>query len=97
MKNRPDNTTLYVGNLDFTTTDDDLRALFGADGRLVRDVNIICDFRSGRSRGFAFVEMGTDDDASAAIGSLDGTELTGRKIRVNGARERLRRPRGRRR
>jgi cold-inducible RNA-binding protein len=79
---------LYVGNLNFATTEDDLRAAFSEGGRNVTDVHIVTDRETGRPRGFAFVELGSDDDARAAIESLDGSDLMGRKIQVNEARER---------
>lgn len=79
---------LYVGNLSFDTTEDTLRDLFGADGRTVEDVAIITDRETGRPRGFAFVEMATQEDAAGAIETLDGREVDGRAIRVNEARER---------
>ena len=82
---------LYVGNLSWDTTEDDLRAAFSADGRTVSDCHIVSDRETGRPRGFAFVEMSTDQEAEAAIQELDGTELDGRNIRVNEAEERQKR------
>src|SRR5262249_28751109 len=64
-------TKLYVGNLNFSTTEDALRAAFAANGRVVKDVAIPSDRETGRPRGFAFVEMGSDSDAKAAIAALD--------------------------
>jgi RNA recognition motif-containing protein len=61
---------------------------FTQDGRDVKDVQILTDRDTGRSRGFGFVEMGSDQDAQAAISALDGAELDGRNIKVNEARER---------
>ncbi len=87
MKNR-----LYVGNLAYHTTEDALTQAFAADGRQVSSVQIMIDRDSGRSRGFAFVEMANDADAQSAIDALDGAELDGRNLRVNEAQER--RPRG---
>ncbi len=81
-------TRLYVGNLNFTTTEDSLRAAFASNGRVVRDVSIPSDRESGRPRGFAFVEMGSDGEAKAAIADMDGKDLDGRAIKVNEARER---------
>jgi RNA recognition motif-containing protein len=78
---------LYVGNLSFKTTEDSLKALFERDGRSVVEVKIISDRETGRSRGFGFVEMASDDDANKAIGALDGLEIDGRALRVNIARE----------
>ncbi|MHC4260948.1 MAG: RNA recognition motif domain-containing protein [Planctomycetota bacterium] len=82
---------LFVGNLSWDTTEDDLRAAFGVDGRTVSDCHIVSDRETGRPRGFAFVEMSTDQEAEAAIQELDGTELDGRNIRVNEAEERQKR------
>lgn len=83
---------LYVGNLSWDTSEDTLRLTFGADGRTVTDAHIVTDRESGRPRGFAFVELSTDQEAQDAISALDGTELDGRNIRVNEAQERQ--PRG---
>lgn len=79
---------LYVGNLSYDTTEDDLRAAFGADGRTVTDVHIVADRDTGRPRGFAFVEMATDQEAQAAIEAMDGADLDGRNLKVNEAQER---------
>lgn len=78
-------TRLYVGNLSFQTTEDSLRAAFGGDGRQVTEVKIMLDRDTGRSRGFAFVEMESEQDAAGAIKSLDGTQFEGRAIKVNEA------------
>ena len=83
---------LYVGNLSWDTNEETLRMTFGSDGRTVTDAHIVTDRESGRPRGFAFVEMSSEDEAQAAINALDGTELDGRNIRVNEAQERQ--PRG---
>ncbi len=83
---------LYVGNLAFQTTEDTLRAAFEADGRKVADVQLMLDRDTGRSRGFAFVEMVSDEDAQKAIGALNGQPLDGRPLRVNEAQDRA--PRG---
>ena len=80
-------TRLYVGNLSFQTTEDILRSAFGADGRQVTEVKIMLDRDTGRSRGFAFVEMNSDADAQAAIAALDGQNFDGRPLRVNEAEE----------
>jgi len=85
---------LYVGNLSWDTTQDTLQATFGANGRSVTDCHIVTDRDTGRPRGFAFVEMGTEAEAQAAIEELDGTNLDGRDIRVNEAQERQPRPAG---
>lgn len=78
---------LYVGNLPFSTTEDDLRATFERHGS-VASVKVITDRETGRSRGFAFVEMEDATAADAAIRSLDGSELGGRSLRVNEAQDR---------
>ena len=78
---------IYIGNLPFSSTEDELRAVFERHGS-VASVNVITDRETGRSRGFGFVEM---DDASAAddaIRALDGSELGGRDLRVNEAQDR---------
>ena len=85
---------LYVGNLAWDTNEETLRSTFGSDGRTVTDTHIVMDRDSGRPRGFAFVEMGSDEEAQAAIAALDGTELDGRNIRVNEAQERQQRSGG---
>jgi RNA recognition motif-containing protein len=82
---------LYVGNLNFNTTEETLRQAFEADGRQVVEVKIVTDRDTGAPRGFAFVEMGSPADAEAAIAALDGKPLDGRNLRVNIAQER---PRG---
>ena len=79
---------LYVGNLNYTTTEDALRDAFAADGRSVREVAIPSDRETGRPRGFAFVTMGSDADARSAIDALNGRELDGRSLNVNEAQER---------
>jgi RNA recognition motif-containing protein len=82
---------VFVGNLSFDATEQDLNDLFSADGRQVSRVSIVTDRDTGRPRGFAFVEMGSDADASAAIAALDGQDLHGRPMRVNEAHDK---PRG---
>ena len=79
---------LYVGNLNYTTTEEGLRTAFAADGRSVREVAIPSDRDTGRPRGFGFVTMGSDADAKAAIVALDGKDLDGRSLKVNEAQER---------
>ena len=79
---------LYVGNLSYDSTADSVRTAFEAGGRTVTDVFLMTDRETGRPRGFGFVEMGSDDEAQAAIRELDGAELDGRNITVNEARER---------
>jgi len=78
---------IYVGNLSFDTTEDQLRQLFAAFGE-TNSVSIITDKYSGESRGFAFVEMPTKAEAIAAISGLTGRELNGRALNVNEARPR---------
>ena len=78
---------IYVGNLSFDTTEEGLEAAFAAYGT-VRSVSIIQDRQTGRSRGFAFVEMDSDPEADAAISGLNGTELDSRTLTVNEARPR---------
>ncbi|HVS09399.1 MAG TPA: RNA-binding protein [Planctomycetota bacterium] len=79
---------LYVGNLSYSTTESDLRALFEADGRKVGEVAIISDRTTGQPRGFAFVTMASEDDARKAVEALNGADLDGRSLRVNEAQER---------
>lgn len=81
-------TRVYVGNLPFSTTEEQLRALFEEGGRRVSGVKLITDRFTGRSRGFAFVEMETEDDAKAVISTLSGRDLGGRPLTVSEARER---------
>jgi len=76
---------IYVGNLDFSSTEDSVRALFEQHGEVI-SVKIITDRYTGRSRGFGFVEMSSDDEGRAAIAALDGQELDGRALKVNEAR-----------
>lgn len=80
-------TRVYVGNLPFDTDASQLRALFEEGGREVTDVKIITDRDTGRPRGFAFVEMGSDSDAQAAITALNGRDVRGRALTVNEAKE----------
>ena len=81
---------LYVGNLSFQSTEEDLRDLFSKHGA-VQSVAIITDRETGRPRGFGFVEMSSPAEAQAAIRALDGTSFDGRPIKVNEAQEK---PRG---
>ncbi|MBV8834646.1 MAG: RNA-binding protein [Acidobacteriaceae bacterium] len=78
-------TNIFVGNLSFQTTQDDLLATFSQFGNVER-VNIVTDRDSGQSRGFAFVEMTDRRDAENAISQLNGSELNGRAMNVNEAR-----------
>ena len=75
---------IYVGNLNFNTTEDTLRDLFAAHGTVLTS-DIVMDRYTGRSRGFGFVEMEDETAADAAITALDGTEFDGRNLRVNEA------------
>ncbi len=84
-------TTIYVGNLPFNATEQDLRALFEEHGA-VESVKLINDRETGRPRGFGFVEMGSAE-AQAAIAALTGQQLGGRPLRINEAQERPQRPR----
>jgi RNA recognition motif-containing protein len=85
------NKNLYVGNLPFGTTNADLEQLFGQYGQVAK-AQVITDRETGRSRGFAFVEM--SDGAEAAIQALHDTEFQGRRLTVNEAKPREERPRG---
>src|SRR5947209_20473483 len=76
---------LFVGNMSFQTTEGELRALFEPFGQITR-VHVAMDRETGRARGFAFVEMPNDEEASKAIAGLDGKELGGRNLKVNEAR-----------
>ena len=80
---------LYVGNLTFSTNSDDLERLFSEYGE-VRKAQVISDRDTGRSRGFGFVEMGSSDEATAAINGLNETNIDGRDLTVNIAKERAR-------
>ena len=85
-------TKLYVGGLPYATTDDRLKEVFSEAGEVV-SASVIIDRMSGRSKGFGFVEMSTDEEAQAAIAKFDGQEMDGRSIKVNEARPREERPR----
>lgn len=76
---------LYVGNLSYTATEDDLKEVFGKIGEVL-SAKIITDSATGRSKGFGFVEMASDEDADKAISSLNGTTLMDRALTVNEAR-----------
>ncbi len=82
---------IYVGNLPYNVTEDELKELFSEFGE-VTTVNIITDKFSGQSKGFGFVEMTNDPEADEAIKALDGSELKGRNIKVNQAKPRGERP-----
>ena len=76
--------SLFVGNMNFQTTESDLRALFEPLGKITR-VHMAMDRGTGRARGFAFVEMANDEEAAKAIAALNGREVGGRKLKVNEA------------
>lgn len=78
---------MYVGNISYSTTEEKIHEIFSEYGE-VTSATVIIDKLSGRSRGFAFVEMTNDSEADAAIAALDGAELEGRKLKVNEARSR---------
>jgi RNA recognition motif-containing protein len=82
--------TVYVGNIDQDVTDDRLRGLFSAHGK-VTEIRLITDHYTGRPRGFAFVDMATEEAASAVISELNGHTVDGRELKV--AEARPRRPR----
>lgn len=85
-------TRLYVGNLPFSCDEARLRSVFEQDGRKVVEAKLVTDRFTGQSRGFGFVEMGSDDDAQKAMGALNGQPFDGRPLVVNEARDRP--PRG---
>jgi RNA recognition motif-containing protein len=84
---------IYVGNLSYEVSQDDLQQAFAAHGEVV-NASIISDKFTGRSRGFGFVEMAKEEDARAAIAALNGMDLKGRSLNVNEARPRNDKPRG---
>ena len=84
---------IYVGNLDYNVTEQDLRTAFEAYGK-VDNVSILRDKQTGQPRGFGFVEMGSDEEAQKAIAGTNGTQLGGRAISVNEARPRAERSGG---
>ena len=84
---------LYVGNLSFETTENDLQDLFKQHGA-VNEVHLMMDRMTGKSRGFAFVTMNDGAQANAAMSALNGREVNGRTLTVNEARPREERPRG---
>ena len=83
---------VFVGNLAFSTTEERLRSEFEKDGRKLSSVSIVQDRETGRSRGFAFVELATDEEAQAMIRDLNGVEIDGRTLNVKEASERASRP-----
>jgi RNA recognition motif-containing protein len=84
---------IFVGNLSFNTAEDELRQLFASYGQVDR-VSILTDRETGRSRGFAFVEMANAEEGEKAIAGLNGTQVGGRTINVNEARPKAERPGG---
>ena len=76
---------IFVGNLSFNTSEDELRQMFEPFGQVDR-ISIMTDRDTGRSRGFGFVELGGSDDATKAIGELNGLDVDGRQLQVNEAR-----------
>jgi RNA recognition motif-containing protein len=84
---------LYVGNLSYNVTDDQLTQMFAAHGS-VTSAQVIMDRDTGRSKGFGFVEMGNDQEAQAAITAMNGQEVDGRTLTVNEARPKTDGPRG---
>src|SRR5947209_7981815 len=84
---------LYVGNLSYDANGSDLEQLFGQHGT-VQSAEVISDRDTGRSKGFGFVQMGSDEEAQAAIAALNGKEHDGRALTVNEAKPREDRPRG---
>jgi cold-inducible RNA-binding protein len=86
---------LFVGNLSFNTTENDLQEAFAAHGTVV-EANLMMDRMTGRSRGFAFVTMSTPEEANKAIEAMHGAQLDNRPLTVNIARPKEERPRGER-
>jgi len=86
-------TNVFVGNLSFQTTQDDLTSIFSQYGAVDR-VNVVTDRTTGQPRGFAFVEMASRSEAETAISALNGTDLHGRTLNVNEARPKTEGPRG---
>ncbi|MBL8803917.1 MAG: RNA-binding protein [Planctomycetes bacterium] len=78
---------IYVGNLAKNTTEDSVRSLVAQDGRTVTKVQLKMDAETGRSRGFAFVDLGTPEEATAAIAALNGATLDGATLKVNVAKD----------
>ena len=81
------NNKLFVGNLSFNTTENDLQDAFAAHGTVL-EANLMMDRASGRPRGFAFVTMSTDEEAQKAMGAMNGANMDGRNLTVNVARPR---------
>jgi RNA recognition motif-containing protein len=83
-------TRLFIGSLSYTVTDDDLKDAFAACGTVV-SAKVIMDRETGRSKGFGFVEMGSDEEAQAAVKQMDGKDIGGRTVAVSEARPQERR------
>ncbi|MCY3818511.1 MAG: RNA-binding protein [Gammaproteobacteria bacterium] len=83
---------IYIGNMPYSVTSEELSALFEAHGR-VQDAQVIADRETGRSKGFGFIDMPDNSEADEAIKALNGTQLKGRQITVNQARPRRERTR----
>lgn len=87
------NTKLFVGNLSFNTTENDLQDAFAAHGTVV-EANLMTDRETGRPRGFGFVTMSSAEEAQKAVDALNGSTLDGRNLTVNEARPKTERPSG---
>ena len=87
------NQKIYVGNLPYSTTDQELQELFASHGN-VQSASVVTDRYTGRSRGFGFVEMGSAEEAQQAISALNGSDYGGRNLVVNEARPKESRPPG---
>jgi RNA recognition motif-containing protein len=87
------NSKLFVGNLSFKTTENDLQDMFAQHGNVV-EANLMTDRETGRPRGFAFVTMGSSEEAQKAIEALNGASVDGRNLNVNVAKPREERPAG---
>lgn len=83
---------MYVGNLEYNVSEQDLEQFMQEKGVNAKNVRIVRDKMSGRSRGFGFADVDTEDELDAAIAALDGQDFQGRKVRVDKARERTSRP-----
>ena len=79
-------TKLFLGNLPYSTTEQDLRELLGRSGATVSNIRVVTDLDTGRSKGYAFVELSTAEEAARAVRDLNGFNLDGRSIVVNEAR-----------
>lgn len=91
MERRCNHMKIYVGNLSYSTTDEDVKAAFSQYGT-VESADVITDRNTGRSKGFGFVEMDDTNEANAAIEGLNGKDIDGRNVNVNKARPREERP-----